>query len=71
PSEVFWILQHGIKMAGMPAYGPTHADDELWQLVAFVKQLPEMTPARYAALAAPSDTAAARPLADDGHDHVH
>jgi mono/diheme cytochrome c family protein len=78
PEEVYWILAHGIKMAGMPAYGPTHSDEELWELVAFVESLPEMTPERYEALAAPPSTAegastdsTARPLADDGHDHVH
>ena len=62
-------------MAGMPGYGPTHTDEELWELVAFVKQLPEMTPERYAALTTPDDASAednpATPLADDGHDHTH
>jgi mono/diheme cytochrome c family protein len=78
PEEVYWILAHGIKMAGMPAYGPTHSEEELWELVAFVERLPEMTPERYEALTAPPSTAGgapadstARPLADDGHDHVH
>ena len=74
PEEVYWIVAHGIKMAGMPAYGPTHTEEELWELVAFVKSLPETTPERYAALTAPAEAAAdstARPLADDGHDHVH
>ncbi len=75
PNQVFWIVQNGIKMAGMPAYGPTHTDEELWELVAFVKQLPEMTPERYAALTTPDDASAAdnsaTPLADDGHDHTH
>lgn len=84
PNEVYWILAHGIKMAGMPAYGPTHSDEELWEIVAFVEQLPEMTPDRYAVLTAPAAAAAdsaaadsaatdgvAAPQADDGHDHVH
>lgn len=47
--EVFWILQHGIKMSGMPAFGPSHADQELWELARFVKELPGMTAADYAA----------------------
>jgi len=29
PQEIYWILAHGIKMAGMPAYGPTHTEEEL------------------------------------------
>ena len=52
PEEVFWILQHGIKMSGMPALGPTHDDETLWAITAFVEELPAMTPERYAALGA-------------------
>lgn len=47
PQEVFWILKNGIKMTGMPAFGPTHDDEKLWDITAFVKGLPEMTPAQY------------------------
>nr|WP_269748184.1 cytochrome c [Alteripontixanthobacter muriae] len=47
--EVFWIVKHGVKMSGMPAFGPTHEDQSLWEIAAFVKQLPEMSAAEYAA----------------------
>jgi mono/diheme cytochrome c family protein len=47
PQEVFWILKNGIKMTGMPAFGPTHDDEKLWDITAFVKRLPEMTPEEY------------------------
>jgi len=50
--EVFWIVRHGVKMSGMPAFGPTHDDAALWNVAAFVKQLPAMTPEEYAALTA-------------------
>jgi mono/diheme cytochrome c family protein len=46
--ELFWITKHGIKMAGMPAFGPTHSDEEIWGIVAFMNRLPEMTPEEYA-----------------------
>ncbi|HWT73072.1 MAG TPA: cytochrome c [Oxalicibacterium sp.] len=46
--ELYWIVRHGIKMSGMPAWEFRLADDELWQLVAFVRQMPDMTPADYA-----------------------
>jgi mono/diheme cytochrome c family protein len=29
-NELYLILQHGIKMTGMPAFGPTHDEKELW-----------------------------------------
>jgi mono/diheme cytochrome c family protein len=41
--ELFWILQNGIRMTGMPAFGPTHKDEELWKMVAFLRHLPELT----------------------------
>lgn len=46
--EVFWIAKHGIKMSGMPAFGPEHDDATLWGIAAFVKRLPAMTPQEYA-----------------------
>lgn len=45
--ELFWVIKNGLKMAGMPGFGPTHSDEEIWGIVAFVQQLPEMTPQEY------------------------
>jgi mono/diheme cytochrome c family protein len=59
-AELFWITKHGIKMTGMPAFGPTHSDEELWAIVAAVRRLEEMTPEEYAAMVA---------AAGGGHDH--
>src|SRR6478752_1579558 len=50
PSEQFWIVKHGVKMTGMPAWGVTHDDDLLWDVVAFVRKLPELTPEQYESL---------------------
>ena len=47
PAEQFWIIKHGAKMTGMPAWGITHDDELLWDVVAFVRKLPEMTPEQY------------------------
>lgn len=51
PREAFWIVKHGIKTTGMPAWGPTHDDDTLWSLVAFLQTLPGMDEKRYRELA--------------------
>ncbi|AXK72824.1 cytochrome c [Lysobacter sp. TY2-98] len=51
-AEAFWIIKHGIKMSAMPAWGRTHDDRTLWSLVAFVRQMPKLTPAQYHALVA-------------------
>jgi mono/diheme cytochrome c family protein len=53
PAEVFWIIDHGVKMTGMPALVPTQAEDQIWLLAAFVKKLPEMTPDQYTGLRQP------------------
>jgi mono/diheme cytochrome c family protein len=48
-SELFWILKHGIKMTGMPAWND-HSDEELWATVAFLQQLPAISEEDYARL---------------------
>jgi len=50
PGIVFWAVKHGIKTTGMPAWGPTHTDEEIWALVAFVEKLPGLSPEDYQAL---------------------
>ena len=49
-AEQFWVIKHGIKMTGMPAWGATHDDDILWDVVAFLGKLPELTADQYQAL---------------------
>ena len=45
--RAFWIVKHGIKMSAMPAWGRTLDDAAVWELVAFVRQLPSMTEENY------------------------
>ncbi|MBE0597012.1 MAG: cytochrome c [Desulfuromonadales bacterium] len=52
PGEMFWIISNGIKMTGMPAFGPTHSEPELWAILAFVRELPGIAPEGYQALRA-------------------
>ena len=47
--EVFWLVKHGVKASGMPAFGGTHDDRAIWNIAAFVKSMPEMTEDEYAA----------------------
>ncbi|ESW79291.1 hypothetical protein X772_28155 [Mesorhizobium sp. LSJC280B00] len=46
-AELYWIMQNGIKMTGMPAFGSTHNQEELWAMVAFTRRLPEMSQSEY------------------------
>jgi mono/diheme cytochrome c family protein len=49
-AEQFWVVKHGLKMTGMPAWGVTHDDELLWDVVAFLQKLPELTPDQYQTL---------------------
>jgi mono/diheme cytochrome c family protein len=50
PAEQFWIIKHGLKMTAMPAWGTTHSDEEIWNMVAFLQKLPSMSPQQYRGL---------------------
>ena len=45
--ELFWIVAHGLKMAGMPAFQPGLSDREVWATVAFMRALPQVSPREY------------------------
>lgn len=53
--ELFWIVQNGLRMTAMPAFGPTHRDEEIWKIVAFLRHLPELTKEEEKALTLPGD----------------
>lgn len=43
--ELFWATKHGIRFTAMPAFGPTHSDHEIWEIVAFLHHLRHLTAA--------------------------
>lgn len=49
-AELFWAAKNGIRFTGMPAWGPSRSDQELWDVIAFVMTLPKMSAADYDAL---------------------
>ncbi|MGQ0698346.1 MAG: c-type cytochrome [Panacagrimonas sp.] len=49
--ELFWIVKNGIKYTAMPAWASQQRDDEVWAVVAFLLELPEMQASRYNQLA--------------------
>jgi mono/diheme cytochrome c family protein len=54
--EIYWIVKHGTKLTGMPAFGPTHDEQELWGLVALAKEMPRMSPEHYRQLVKAGDS---------------
>ena len=51
PEELFWIVKHGLKYTGMPAWSAQNRDDEIWTVVAFLGELPDMPAGTYQELA--------------------
>lgn len=47
PRELYWLVRHGLKMTGMPAWEYRLADGEIWDLVAFMQYLPELSATQY------------------------
>lgn len=52
PAELYWIVNHGVKMTAMPAWGETRSQAQVWNLVAFLEALPRMSPLDYQRLKA-------------------
>lgn len=77
PAEIFWMVKNGIRMTGMPAWGESHTDGQLWEIVAFLGEMEGMTPEEYAAFVAEAAehehgrSAHDEPHDHSGHDHDH
>jgi cytochrome c553 len=50
--ELFYIVKHGIKLTGMPAWPAQQRDDEVWAMVAFLRALPGLNAESYRQLVA-------------------
>ena len=68
PEELFYIIKHGIKFTGMPAWPSLVRDDEVAAMVAFVRELPRLDAAAYRSLA--HGTGASNPEPDPLDDLV-
>lgn len=67
-AELFYVIENGVRFTGMPAWGGegAHDDEASWQLVHFIRHLPQLTPAELDALEA---LRSARPGAEAGAHH--
>jgi mono/diheme cytochrome c family protein len=46
--EMFRFIKYGVKMTAMPAFGKTQTDEQIWQLAAFLRQAPGLSPKDFA-----------------------
>ncbi len=74
--ETYWVVEHGIRMTGMPSFGAGLTKDQIWQVTMFLKNmdaLPSRADKAWKALAsaASSPVSSASPHEEDDHDHDH
>jgi len=50
-ARVFWTVKHGVKHSAMPAWPTQMRDDEVWDMVAFLKSMSAMPAAEYSTFA--------------------
>ena len=50
-AQLFRIVKHGVRFTGMPAWPTQQRDDEVWAMVAFLRELPTMDEAKWRDLA--------------------
>jgi len=43
-SQLFWVIKHGIRNTGMPAWGSMLSDEEIWQIVSLLKNSQDLPP---------------------------
>ncbi|HTM27558.1 MAG TPA: c-type cytochrome [Vicinamibacterales bacterium] len=72
--ELFYIIENGVKLTGMPAWGgdPEHGAEATWNLVQFIRHIPKLTPAELSKMKelnpkAPDEEAESK----DSHKHKH
>ena len=41
----YWFIKHGVRLTGMPSFGSSLSDQQVWQLVLFLKHMDALPPA--------------------------
>ena len=41
----FWMIKHGIRLTGMPSFGDSLSDRQIWTLALFLKHMDKLPPA--------------------------
>jgi mono/diheme cytochrome c family protein len=70
-AELFWVIKNGIRMTGMPAFGVNHKDEEIRDIVAFVRHAPQITDAERQKLKTGEGVEEHHHGAEAGEEHHH
>lgn len=49
-ARTFWVVENGVRMTGMPAFGVALSEDEMWAVTAVVERLRELSAEEYTAM---------------------
>jgi plastocyanin len=63
---LFAIVRHGVSWTGMPAFRSTHNDEDIWRMVAYIRQLPKLTTADVERLNTPEGSGVKADVTMDG-----
>ena len=44
-NQNFYIIEHGVRLSGMPAWGTTLKEPEVWQVTTFLSHMDKLSPA--------------------------
>ena len=53
-AQLYWIVENGLKLTGMPAFGSIYEKDQIAAVIAFVRRLPKISPGEYESMAGSS-----------------
>jgi mono/diheme cytochrome c family protein len=53
-AELFWIVQNGVRLTGMPSWRSSISEDNTWKLARFIHRLPRLDAASASTATAPS-----------------
>ena len=70
-AEIFWVVKNGIRMTGMPAFAVNHKDEEIRDIVAFVRHAPQLTDAERQALKSGEGVEEHHHGGEAGEEHHH
>lgn len=42
--ELYYTIDNGVRLSGMPAFSSIHTPDKSWRLILFIRHLPQITP---------------------------
>ena len=43
-AELYYTIQNGVRLSGMPAFSEVHTPEQTWRLVLFIRHLSQITP---------------------------